>query len=119
MLRVLDCGHTSDKYGLKADHTEHCYACLHAADVATLADPDTRAYTGYLSSDGRAITNWPGGTLMIVTRWNDARTGFRDVTGRKAVIRSVWAKTPDGRTWYGKGSGCGMIITLRVTKGGR
>ena len=78
---------------------------------------DTRVYTGYLSSDGRAITSWDGAQIMIVTRWKDARSGFRTAAGRRAIVRAVWAKTSDGRSWYGKGSGAGMAITMRETSG--
>jgi hypothetical protein len=113
---MLECGHASAEFGRKPDGARLCYPCCLAADVALLADPETRTFTGYLSSDGKHITNWPGGVLMIVTRWKDTR----QTIGRyRGPLRHVWTKTPDGRTWYGKGSGTGMIITLRQTKGGR
>ena len=66
----------------------------------------------YVSNDGRTITTWKGGQLGHITRSEEKWSGF---AGRLLYVNVV---DEFGGTWYGKGLGRGMYITLRPTKGG-
>ena len=110
---TLDCGHPPSEHG---PHTTGygtdrdtgataCYECTTVRDLATMreAAPGDR-FGAYLSSDGRMLTNWPGGKLGSVTignphPWSSERTYIRVVDAH-------------GGRWYGTGAP-GMWASLR------
>lgn len=95
------------------DGTERslCYPCADRRERETVASsrPGER-FVGYIAGDGRHVTTWTGGTLMVIRRESQTRAGF----GGSMV--QYWARDPLGRQWYGRGSGRGMCIRLRLTK---
>lgn len=121
---TLDCGHVlitpedtaatgtgGTGYGLSPDGRAHCYLCCHVRDLEVM---DARGRVdAYLSSDGRTITNWPGGILAFVTReWETPAGGF---CGRTRITR-VWARDTHGRMWHGRGPGRGMYLRLHRSR---
>lgn len=65
----------------------------------------------YVSSDGRSVTAWKGEQLGRITWSEEKRSGF---AGRLLHVNVV--DEFEG-SWYGKGLGAGMCITLRPMKG--
>lgn len=117
-LATLDCGHPESLhgphttgYGTTADGRKHCYECCRAADVA--AAQSTGVLYGYLSSDGRTVTTWPGLPLAaVMAEWETSAGGF----ARRTTITRVQARMDDGSRWHGSGPGRGMYIKLRRAK---
>ena len=72
----------------------------------------TKPFCAYLSSDGKSITGWKGNVLARVTQESDSRTGWHGST-----ITHIRAIDVHGNSWYGKGAGRGMYITIRPLKG--
>lgn len=64
----------------------------------------------YVSSDGQTITAWKGENLGRITWSEEKLSGF---AGRLLHVNAV---DEFGGTWYGKGLGKGMCITLRPSK---
>lgn len=112
-LWVCDrCGKASmpGSYGL-IGHSMHCYDCCHAMDVKHLLDR-SKPFTGYLSSDGKRFTNWPGSPLGHVVHSSTYRTGWHE-----SEITHVRVRDVHGSLWHGKGAGPGMFLKLRPMKG--
>lgn len=119
--RPLNCGHTATEtewsfapgYARYLEYTL-CYECANAWEAFDIARADT--YAGYASQDGRRITTWPGGTLARVL--GQITEGPRQYTPTGGQYRLLYcqARTPDGRTWWGRGSNRHGLIRLRVLK---
>lgn len=115
---TLDCGHVLSRvdtsmagYGRDHDGHTHCYTCCHVRDLERM--DATGELTGYLSCDGRTVTNWPGGVLAFVTHeWETPAGGF---CGRTKITR-VWARDTHGRMWHGRGPGRGMYLRLHRSR---
>lgn len=71
----------------------------------------SRPFTCYLASDGKHVTGWKGNTLGTVTQSSTSRTGWHGST-----LTHVRVTDCHGARWHGKGSGVGMIITLRPSR---
>ena len=110
---MLDCGHEptvttgcGTGYGTTSDGKRYCYACSHARELEQMHGRGE--VTGYLSSDGNTITDWPGGVLLRCTNeWQTAAGGFS-----RTIITRVTAVDDTGRRWYGRGPGRGMYIRM-------
>jgi hypothetical protein len=98
-------------YGETRDGRRLCFDCCNAGERAEFAAAET--YCAYMSSDGRAITTWPGGELATVTYSARHRGGFG------GEYFTVDATAPDGARWYGRGGGPGMFVRLRRRKSTR
>lgn len=69
--------------------------------------------TAYLSSNGSAITGWPGYKLAnVMSERETSAGGFC----RHTQITRVWARDTDGLLWHGRGPGRGMYIRLYRSK---
>jgi hypothetical protein len=107
---IVDCGHEAIPQGVGTgyahliDGRRVCYSCADEAQRRQVVQDHT--FVGYLDSDARRVTTWTGGELAKVTRTKP--------TADDKV--SVWAVTPDGRYWYGRGAGRGMVLTMRTIK---
>ena len=118
---LLDCGHPesvhspiTSGWGTDADGKRYCYDCCTAKDFAYMAEHGR--ISAYLSEDGKRVTNWPGRTLMHVTRETASSAGgFATHT----TISRVWARAVDGAWWYGRGPGRGMYIRMHRSKAKR
>lgn len=93
-----------------------CYPCADKSQIADLIGA-TRA-GGYISSDGKRLTTWTGGTLGTVIQKTETALPFGRtyswVHGKHYFqfrIRDV-----HGQYWHGKSSP-GLCITLRRIKG--
>lgn len=93
-----------------------CYPCADKSQIADLIGA-TRA-GGYISSDGKRLTTWTGGTLGTVIQKTETALPFGRtnswVHGKHYFqfrIRDV-----HGQYWHGKSSP-GICITLRRLKG--
>lgn len=118
MTARADCGHTyplpgpsggASGYAVDVDGRTMCYGCSDSQAAATMnaAHDAGVPFTAYVSGDGRTITTWPGGVLARITLAAASRDG-RFVSYR--------ATDADGRRWYGRGAGRGMVITLRPAR---
>jgi len=63
----------------------------------------------YLSGDGKHVMGWKGNLLGKVTQ--ETKGG-----GFSNSLTHIRVTDIHGNTWYGKGAGRGMCITLRATK---
>src|SRR5262245_7376007 len=118
-MPIADCGHTYEGpaggtgpsgYAVnRATGKTLCYPCADELAVSDMAT--SHAFEAYLSSDGGRVTTWTGGGLMVVTRHTTSR-GFH-----RSKVHHVRAESADGRKWHGSGSGPGMFILMRATKG--
>lgn len=91
-----------------------CHACCHANDVEQLRDR-SRPFGAYVSSDGKSISNWPGGKLgEVVTGVPCALQRFSYTHGR--TIHAYRVRDVHGNLWHGRGNP-GLFITLRPMKG--
>jgi hypothetical protein len=120
MTAVLDCGHVCVPDGIAAGYAitledrKICYACadrlqLEQIENAQIGD----RITLYVGSEGKSITTWSGGHMMragILARSRTCGFGY-------TRIYDTWGFDKLGRVWYGRGSGSGMVVTLRLTKG--
>lgn len=117
----LDCGHNPSPpeggtgaagYARTTTGRTVCYPCAteHEREQMRAAALAGQPFAAYLSSDGREITTWTGGTLARVISERASGQGF----GTK--ITHIRAIDPHGRRWHGKGSGRGMFLTIRPTK---
>lgn len=114
-----DCGHVVEighdgpaGYGRDQDGATRCYPCCRDRDLDEIraASPGDKFHGGYLSSDGKEITNWPGGKLMGWVEIGQAHPWSR--RGERFYLR---ARDMSGRVWSGTG-GQGMYCALRLTK---
>lgn len=69
----------------------------------------TKPFFCYLSGDGKNVTGWKGNVLGKVTQ--ETKGG-----GFGNSLTHIRITDIHGNTWYGKGAGRGMCITLRATK---
>lgn len=91
---LLDCGHSSDKYGI-IDNKKLCYACCGEHDKKMLTQESR--YTLYLSGgfkEGFTVSNWPG-TLTIKPTY--VRRGRHNIAKSRY---DVWF-TFKGANWHG------------------
>lgn len=103
-LQLLKCGYTiSTGYAWDPQGRSLCFDCTTEHDRSALRawrtdDPPILLYLQPVDHNGnRWITNWPGATLMRVTRHSVKRVGF----GRMEYVQAVDCY---GRQWYGRGS---------------
>jgi hypothetical protein len=68
---------------------------------------------------GAKLTNWTGLRLCTVTSASTARSGWRDVSGRRPERVSVHARCIDGRRYVGSGAGDNMSFRMRPARGRR
>jgi hypothetical protein len=69
---------------------------------------------GYVSSDGRAITEWPGGVIgRVISRTTVRLPRWSHIHG--STMTHYRVKLNDGRIAYGRSSP-GILIRLRPTK---
>lgn len=117
---VLDCGHppTPDTCGTghAIDLTTgatRCYPCSddHERDAMTRA----ATFVAYVSTDGRALTTWPGGHLATIDPADAHQRGQRTHTPTGGTwTRHVWHATDaEGRRWFGVNDGPGLVIRVR------
>lgn len=130
--KIADCGHeyasegigtgyarlrsetdTPDGKTLPKDATV-CYPCADAMQIAELADGRTSVYA-YLSTDGKKVTTWTGGTLMSVKWLSDADIRYTPTGGRHERFY-LDAKDVHGKVWHGIGPGRGMYVRMRLAK---
>lgn len=97
-------------YGIDQSGGMHCYSCCHVRDVAQLRDT-SKPFFAYLSSDGRAVSNWPGAELGRVHSLGSSRSGWQGSRVYRFHVRDV-----HGNWWQGRGAGQGMCCTLRAMK---
>lgn len=91
-----------------------CYPCAEAAEREAIKT--ATAYAAYLSSDGKRLTTWTGGTLAEVVSYG-AGSVHCTPTGGRYRMEYVRAQTPDGVLWYGSKSDQADLITIRRSKG--
>jgi hypothetical protein len=118
-----DCGHTvtpvpgSVGTGKATDPNTGktmCYPCAEAAEREAIKTADV--YTAYVTNDGKRLTTWTGAELAKIT---NLATGSKVHTKNGwYCMRTVHATTPDGATWYGRGSDDADVITIRRNKRG-
>lgn len=109
---ILGCGHlpTSTEgcgtgYARTSEGRTLCYSC---ADDAQRADIQTAdRFTAYVSTDGRTLTTWSGGTLGRVQQISAPA-----YTPTGGEYRYVYARAA-GVDWWGRGGGPGMYVNLR------
>ena len=92
-------------YATLPDGGKICYACSDKREIEHLKTATT--FLGYVSSDGRNLTTWPGGILGTVSfgrlhHWSRERYHVR-------------AYDLHGNAWHGTGAR-GMYCTLRRCK---
>lgn len=110
---LLECGHEPSPheafttgYGVNRETgARSCYDCCLKRELEEMRG--AQRWTAYLSEDGTALQNWPGGTLARVTRITERRNNFA------GKLYHVWAVTAEGVWWYGDGLGKGMYIQIR------
>lgn len=118
-MKLLDCGHAPTPHGVGTgvatapNGRTMCYPCADREQREALATIDV--FAGYVSGDVKRVTTWTGGKLADVTK---VTTGKRRYTpsGGSYRLRYVWAKSPDGARWYGRGNDDWDVITLRRAK---
>jgi hypothetical protein len=113
-LWVCDtCGKASpntDGHG-RTDGAMHCYACCDAMARADMLDR-SKPFCAYLASDARTVTTWTGGRLGTVSAHTSSRVGWHGAEIHRFHVCDV-----HGNLWHGRGSGPGMVCTLRAMKG--
>jgi len=82
-----------------------CYPCADKRQRRELEA--SRQFCAYLSSDGRTVTTWTGGTLARVTAETPCR---HNMAGTMYAIHGV---PPEGTEFHGRGLGRGMLLRLR------
>jgi hypothetical protein len=116
---TLDCGHVLPEreagscatgYGSNRDGRTYCYPCCAERDRATVARGEM--FVGYVASDGRSVTNWPGDALLRIYRTSESRTGWH---GSKLLHVSA-VDDRIGRRWHGKGAGLSMCVRMHPSK---
>lgn len=110
---LVNCGHVahtegiSTGFGTTAEGYTMCLPCM-AKDEVEFHLPLTNVIVGYLSSDSRRVTGWPGHTLMTVERaWESKRA-------HKVYVH---ATDVHGEAWHGMGPReSGNYVTMRRNK---
>jgi hypothetical protein len=117
---VLDCGDppTPDAgigsgYATTLDGRRICYTHANELEAATMREHGEAGavFTAYISSDGRNVTTWLGAVLARVTEHGSSRTGWNG-----SEVHTWRATDTDGRQWYGRNAGPGMVVMLRPAK---
>lgn len=115
-MEKLDCGHEPTKtdgpgtgYARDNEGRKICYDCASKPDIEAVERGEE--IWAYVSSDGKKITTWPGNELMRVTYNGTARTGWYN-----SEITYIRAIAPNGRRYYGKNGGNGMVIRMKPNK---
>lgn len=85
----------------------HCYGCCHATDLEEM-EKHAGPFVCYVSSDGRRVSNWPGGSLGTIVGYGESRAGWNGSTVARFRVLD-----PFGRWWTGRGAGRGIVCTLR------
>ncbi|MCK2240062.1 MULTISPECIES: hypothetical protein [unclassified Crossiella] len=119
---VLGCGHNATPAtpgtgtGIAIDtHTgaTSCYPCSNEQEREAM----TRAniFLAYVSTDGDALTTWPGGHLATIDLADTRQPGRRTYTPSGGMwTRYLWHATDTyGGRWAGVNGGPGLLIRLR------
>ena len=120
---ILDCGHaaTPDTSGTgatgraidRSTGATMCYPCSDEREREAM----TRAtsFVAYVSTDGDALTTWPGGHLATIDPADRRQRGQRTYTPSGGIwTRYVWHATDvDGGRWAGVNGGPGLVIRVR------
>lgn len=113
----LHCGHPfsesshiTDGSAILPDGRRECYQCSHARTLDVIEHAPSKSVFpgGYLSSDGRTITDWPGMELGRVVRRGARHHWSHDRF--YVTVRDVF-----GGMWHGTASE-GMYVSLRRSK---
>lgn len=121
-LDILTCGHepTPRQWGSSVSAPGHvtfesgvtkCYPCADDYQRDMIRLFPTVPWGGYIHKDDFSrytVTTWTGGFLARVTFHTSSRTGFYG-----AWVHRWWARTPDGRDWYGQNGGDEMSVIMR------
>ena len=119
---VLDCGHpaTPDTCGTGATGyaiepstgATMCYPCSDERERELMTRANT--FVAYVSTDGRALTTWPGGHLATIDPADAHQHGQRVYTPSGGMwTRYVWHATDiDGGRWTGVNGGPGLVIRV-------
>lgn len=102
---VLHCGHPPATSVLGTGFAVYrgrtlCYPCADERQREDIKKADT--FAAYVTADRAALTTWSGGELARITRYR-----VRDHVapgGRPYRMQYVWAVTPDGAQWHGRGT---------------
>jgi len=114
---VLDCGHTAtpDTVGTGSaidprTGATSCYPCSDQREREAITRATT--FVAYVSTDGDALTTWPGGHLATIDPADTRQTGRRTYTPSGGMwTRHVWHATDvDGGRWIGVNGGPGLVI---------
>jgi len=93
-----------------------CYDCCDNDQREEMKDR-SRAYTCYLSCDGKSVSTWSGGELGKVISKSQIKHAFGRSYSHNGKVR--WAiniRDVHGKLWYGRAySGC--VVNLRPMKG--
>lgn len=120
--RILDCGHKPSEHGEHTTGTAHftnkdgtkteiCCACADERQRADLLTNDK--YCAYVSSNGKELNTWTGGKLGTITAESQVRS-WRNSSFGDLFAYSI--TDVHGQRWYGRGSGRGMLLTIRKCK---
>ncbi|GAA1895155.1 hypothetical protein [Streptantibioticus ferralitis] len=110
---VLDCGHPPTPKGIGTGRAIYrgrsmCYACADEQQREDIKKAD--AFAAYVTPDHVALTTWSGGELAKITSYK-----VRDHIapgGRPYRMQYVWATTPDGTRWHGRGTTAHDLIAM-------
>lgn len=91
-----------------------CYACADAMQREELKDR-SKSFFAYVSSDGKRITTWTGGTLMTVTQSWPCQLTRSSHSHDSRSYKCIRATDVHGGRWYGRGS-AGVCIKMRPVK---
>lgn len=114
-MKLLDCGHVESLhdamttgYGRDKNNKTHCYDCCLKNDIETLVK--TGKTCGYLDSEGKQVTTWPGLVIANVHTLRSVNHGF---CGRLIF----WSgHTLAGKSVYGISPGMGMYTSIKLYK---
>lgn len=119
IMPTADCGHTYPEQtgvggtGYATDRETELTMCYPCADERQREAMKTATvFQAYVADDGKTITTWSGGKLADITRRSESASPLQ----YRGVIHHIRATDAQGREWYGKNSGNGMVITLRLRK---
>jgi hypothetical protein len=118
MSELLSCGHPPTPNAepgtgyatMRGTEERICYSCADDRERAALLTEHTIG--AYLSSDGKRITTWTGGTLMHVTKHTTARVGFGGTTRHYLRATDVHG----AHSWIGTSPGPNMYARMRRAK---
>ena len=78
--------------------------------LGSVVDHEAGHVTGYVRDDERAVTTWHGEFLGTLERIGHYTASGTRVNSYRAFI--------DGRAYYGRGQGAGMVLHLRAKRAG-